>query len=47
MGLQSEGDLADADTAALEAAGESGILRKPYVERDLAETLRAVLRPGH
>ncbi|HVI34277.1 response regulator [Phenylobacterium sp.] len=34
-----------ADTAALEEAGEDGILRKPYVERDLAAKLRAALNP--
>ena len=33
-----------ADTAALEQAGEGGILRKPYLERELAAKLRAVLR---
>jgi len=32
-----------ADTAALEQAGEGGILRKPYLERELAAKLRAVL----
>ncbi|HEV2530591.1 response regulator [Phenylobacterium sp.] len=33
-----------ADTTVLEDAGEDGILRKPYVERDLAAKLKAVLR---
>jgi signal transduction histidine kinase len=33
-----------ADTAALDDADQDGILRKPYVERDLAAKLRAVLR---
>ncbi|HEY8574330.1 response regulator [Phenylobacterium sp.] len=33
-----------ADTEALEEAGQDGILRKPYVERDLAEKLRAALK---
>jgi signal transduction histidine kinase len=32
-----------ADTAALEGAGEDGILRKPYVERDLAAKLKSLL----
>ena len=37
-----------ADTAALDQAGEDGILRKPYVERELAEKLRAALKqPAH
>jgi signal transduction histidine kinase len=35
-----------ADTAALEEAGEGGILRKPYVERELAAKLKAALRPA-
>jgi CheY-like chemotaxis protein len=35
-----------ADTAALGEAGEDGILRKPYVEQELAAKLRAVLRPA-
>ncbi|WP_334162192.1 response regulator [Phenylobacterium sp.] len=34
-----------ADTAALEEAGEDGILRKPYLERDLAAKLKAALTP--
>jgi signal transduction histidine kinase len=33
-----------ADTEALTAAGDDGILRKPFVEKDLAAKLRAVLR---
>jgi CheY-like chemotaxis protein len=33
-----------ADTEALAAAGDDGILRKPFVEKDLAAKLRAVLR---
>jgi signal transduction histidine kinase len=33
-----------ADTEALAAAGDDGILRKPFVERDLAAKLRSVLR---
>jgi signal transduction histidine kinase len=33
-----------ADTTALDDAGEDGILRKPYVERELAAKLKAVLR---
>jgi signal transduction histidine kinase/CheY-like chemotaxis protein len=33
-----------ADTEALAAAGDDGILRKPFVERDLAAKLRQVLR---
>lgn len=35
-----------ADTDALQATGEDGILRKPYVERELAAKLRAALRPA-
>ena len=34
-----------ADTEALGAAGDDGILRKPFVEQELAAKLRAVLRP--
>ncbi len=33
-----------ADTEALAAAGDDGILRKPFVERDLAAKLRSALR---
>jgi signal transduction histidine kinase/ActR/RegA family two-component response regulator len=33
-----------ADTQALEAADENGILRKPYLEQELAAKLKAVLR---
>jgi signal transduction histidine kinase/CheY-like chemotaxis protein len=33
-----------ADTEALSAAGDDGILRKPFLERDLADKLRSVLR---
>jgi DNA-binding response OmpR family regulator len=35
-----------ADTAALGEAGEDVILRKPYVEQELAAKLRAALRPA-
>jgi signal transduction histidine kinase len=35
-----------ADTAALGEAGEDGILRKPYLEGELAEKLRSALRPA-
>jgi CheY-like chemotaxis protein len=34
-----------ADTEALSAAGDDGILRKPFVEQELAAKLRSVLRP--
>ena len=33
-----------ADTEALAAAGDDGILRKPFVEHDLAAKLRSALR---
>jgi len=33
-----------ADTEALAAAGDDGILRKPFVEKDLAAKLRSVMR---
>jgi CheY-like chemotaxis protein len=33
-----------ADTEALAEAGDDGILRKPFAERDLAAKLRSVLR---
>jgi signal transduction histidine kinase/CheY-like chemotaxis protein len=35
-----------ADTEALAAAGDDGILRKPFVEKDLAAKLSSVLRPA-
>jgi DNA-binding response OmpR family regulator len=33
-----------ADTEALASAGDDGILRKPFIEKDLAAKVRSVLR---
>src|SRR6185312_3874527 len=35
-----------ADTEALDSTGDEGILRKPFLEQDLAAKLRSVLRVG-